>query len=124
MEGVLAESRREARERRHKRIRKKISGTPARPRLTVYRSLNHIYAQIVDDLKGQTLATASSLDKEFRDIAHHKGNVKTAKLVGELVAKRALEKGIKKVVLDKGGYLYHGTIKALADASREAGLEF
>ncbi|MDQ7788290.1 MAG: 50S ribosomal protein L18 [Thermodesulfovibrionales bacterium] len=124
MEGVLAESRREARERRHKRIRKKVSGTPAKPRLTVYRSLNHIYAQIVDDLKGQTLATASSLDKEFRDITHHKGNVKTAKLVGELVAKRALEKGIKKVVLDKGGYLYHGAIKALADASREAGLEF
>ena len=120
----MAESRREARERRHKRIRKKISGTPARLRLTVYRSLNHIYAQIIDDLKGQTLVTASSLDKEFRDITHHKGNVKTAKLVGELIAKRALEKGIKKVVLDKSGYLYHGTIKALADASREAGLEF
>lgn len=120
----MAESRREARERRHRRIRKKISGTPGRPRLSIYRSLNHIYAQIIDDLKGQTLVTASSLDKEFKRIAHHKGNITTAKLVGELVAKRAIEKGVTRVVFDKGGYLYHGTIKALADASRAAGLEF
>jgi large subunit ribosomal protein L18 len=124
LEGVLAESRREARERRHRRIRKKVLGTPERLRLTVFRSLNHIYVQVIDDLKGQTIATASSLDKELKDMKHHKGNVKTAKLVGELIAKRSIEKGVRKVVFDKGGYIYHGTIKALAEASREAGLEF
>ncbi|MEW6586811.1 MAG: 50S ribosomal protein L18 [Nitrospirota bacterium] len=124
MEVVLAESRREGRERRHRRTRKKVAGTPERLRLSVYRSLNHMYAQIVDDIKGQTLVTASSLDKDFRDLKHHKGNVKTAKLVGELIARRAAQKGIKKVVFDTGGYRYHGAIKALAEASRGAGLEF
>jgi large subunit ribosomal protein L18 len=121
---VLAESKKEGKQRRHERIRKKVAGTPDRLRLSVYKSLNNIYAQIIDDSKGHTVATASSLDKEFSDNKSHKGNVKTAKLVGELIAKRALEKGIKKIVFDRSGYLYHGSIKALAEATREAGLEF
>jgi large subunit ribosomal protein L18 len=120
----LAESRQEARVRRHKRTRKKVSGSPDRLRLSVFRSLNNIYAQIIDDRKGQTIVSASSLDKELGDEKSHKGNVRTAKIVGELLAKKALQKGIKKVVFDTSGYLYHGSIKALADASREAGLEF
>lgn len=120
----MAESKTEGRQRRHKRIRKTVFGTPDRLRLSVYRSLNHIYAQIIDDLKRRTVVTASSLDKEFKDQKLHKGNVKTAKMVGELIAKRALEKGIKKIVFDRSGYIYHGSIKALADATREAGLEF
>jgi large subunit ribosomal protein L18 len=120
----LAESKKEARLRRHTRIRKKLSGNPDRLRMSVYRSLNYIYAQIIDDSKGHTIVAASSLDKEFSNEQTHKGNIKTAKMVGALLAKRALEKRIKKVVFDRSGYLYHGTIKALADASREAGLEF
>ncbi len=120
----MAERRQEGRQRRHKRIRKKVSGSPDRLRLSVYRSLNHVYAQIIDDSKGHTVVTASTLEKDFRDEKSHKGNVKMAKRVGAIIAKRALEKGIKKVVFDKSGYLYHGSIKALADASREAGLEF
>jgi len=120
----LAESRKEGILRRHKRIRKKVTGTPERLRLSVFRSLNHIYAQIVDDLKGHTLVNASSLDKQFQEIKSHKGNMKTAQLVGELLAKKALEKGIKKVVFDRSGYPYHGSVKALAESSRAAGLEF
>ncbi len=120
----MAESKKEAKERRHIRIKKKVFGTSERFRLSVYRSLNHIYAQIIDDTKGNTVVSASSLDKELRELESHKGNIKTAKLVGELVAKRALEKGIKKIVFDRSGYLYHGSIKALAEATREAGLEF
>ena len=120
----MAESKKEGRERRHTRIRGKVSGTPERLRLSIYRSLNHIYAQIIDDTNGHTLVAASSLDKELKDIKYHKGNIKTAKLVGELIAKRALEKGIKKIVFDRSGYLYHGSIKALAEATREAGIEF
>ncbi len=114
----------EARERRHERIRKKVAGTPERPRLSVYRSLDHIYAQIIDDSNERTIVSASSLDKEFKDKKSHKGNVVTAKQIGGLIAKRALEKGIKKVVFDRSGYLYHGRVKALAEAAREAGLEF
>lgn len=120
----MAESKIEGRQRRHKRIRKIVSGTPDRLRLSVYRSLNHIYAQIIDDTKGHTVVTASSLDKELRNEKNHKGNIKTAKMVGELIAKRALDKGIKKIAFDRSGYLYHGSIKALAEATREAGLEF
>jgi len=120
----LAESTNEGRVRRHKRIRKKVFGSPDRLRLSVFRSLNHIYAQIIDDARGHTIVTASSLDKEFKNEKSHKGNIKTAKLVGALIAKRALEKGLKKIVFDRSGYLYHGSIKALAEASREAGLEF
>ena len=120
----MAESKKEGRARRHTRIKKKVSGVPERLRLSVYRSLNHIYAQLIDDTKGHTVVSASSLDKELKDIKSHKGNIKTAKLVGELVAKRALEKGIKKIIFDRSGYLYHGSIKAVAESSREAGLEF
>ena len=113
---------RKARERRHERIRKKVSGTPDRPRLSVYRSLNHIYAQLVDDSRGGTIAAASTL--ELKSEEGHKGNRAMAKRVGELIAKKAMDKGIKRVVFDRGGYLYHGRVKALADAAREAGLEF
>lgn len=120
----MAESAKESRVRRHKRTRKKVSGSPDRLRLSVFRSLNHIYAQIIDDSRGHTIVTASSLDKEFKNEKSHKGNIKTAKMVGALIAKRALEKGLKKIVFDRSGYLYHGSIKALAEASREAGLEF
>lgn len=115
---------REAKKRRHARIRKKVAGTSERPRLSVHRSLDHIYAQIIDDSNQRTVISASSLDKEFKDKKSHKGNTGTAKQIGALVAKRALEKGIKKVVFDRSGYLYHGRVKALAEAAREAGLEF
>lgn len=115
---------RELRIRRHKRIRKKVFGTPERPRLSVYRSNNNIYAQVIDDSSGRTLVAASTLDKDFKGYTGHKGNVEAAKRVGELIAKRALTVGIKKVVFDRGGYLYHGSIKALAEAARGAGLEF
>ncbi len=114
----------EARIRRHERIRKKVTGTSERPRFSVYRSLDHMYAQIIDDSKQQTVVSASSLDKGLKDKKSHKGNIATAKQIGELVAKKALEKGIKKVVFDRSGYLYHGRIKALAEAARAAGLEF
>lgn len=117
----MTDERREGRERRHARVRKKVSGTSERPRLSVYRSLNNIYAQIIDDTKGNTLAAASSLAEGLKQ---QKGNVKASKEVGELIAKMAMGRGIKKVVFDKGGYLYHGRVKALADAAREAGLEF
>jgi large subunit ribosomal protein L18 len=108
------------RQRVHFRIRQKMQGTAERPRLNVYRSLNHIYAQIIDDAKGETLLSASSLAGKLKT----GGNIAAAKEVGKQVAERAIEKGIKRVVFDRGGYLYHGRIKALADAAREAGLEF
>lgn len=110
-----------ARLRRHARVRKNISGTAERPRLNVFRSLNHIYAQIIDDTKGITLAAASSMDKEF---GGNGGNVEGAKEVGTLIAKKAAEKGIKQVVFDRGGYVYHGRVAALAEGAREGGLEF
>lgn len=105
-------------------MRKKLQGTTERPRLNVYRSLNNIYAQVIDDEKGVTLVSASTLDKELKDKVNHGGNKESAKAVGELIAKRALEAGIKQVVFDRGGYIYHGRVKELADAAREAGLEF
>jgi large subunit ribosomal protein L18 len=108
------------RQRIHARIRAKLSGTSERPRLNVYRSLNHIYAQVIDDQNGVTLASVSSLQLKLKT----GGNVATAKEIGKAVAEKAIEKGIKKVVFDRGGYLYHGRVKALADAAREAGLEF
>ena len=115
----------EIRVRIHERIRKKLSGTDSRPRLCVFRSNKHIYAQIVDDAKGATLTAASSLDPETKkDIAKGGGNVAAAKAVGKTVARRALDKGIKSVLFDRGGYLYHGRVKALAEAAREAGLKF
>ncbi|BBW98176.1 MULTISPECIES: 50S ribosomal protein L18 [Geobacillus] len=110
------------RKKRHARIRKKIFGTAERPRLSVFRSNKHIYAQVIDDTKSATIVSASTLDKEFT--LDSTNNIEAAKKVGELVAKRALEKGIKQVVFDRGGYLYHGRVKALADAARETGLEF
>ena len=120
----MSKSREDSRKRRHLRIRKKVVGTQDRLRLSVYRSLNHIYVQIIDDMKGSTLVAASSLDSPIKAMSQHKGNIATAKEVGGLLAKRAQEKGIKKIVFDRGGYLYHGSIKALAEAAREAGLEF
>jgi len=110
-----------SRQRIKERIRAKVSGTSARPRLAVFRSLKHIYAQVIDDASGKTIVSASSLDKD----AGTKGaNQAAAKAVGALIAKKAKDKGIKQVVFDRGGYLYHGNIKALADAARENGLEF
>jgi len=110
-----------ARTARHKRVRAKISGTPQRPRLNVFRSTKHIYAQIIDDVNGVTLAAASSLSKDFEG---NGGNAEGAKKVGELIAKHAIEKGITEVVFDRGGYLYHGRIKELAEGAREGGLKF
>lgn len=114
----------EARQRRHKRLRKKVSGTVDRPRLCVYKSLNNIYAQIIDDMKGHTLIAASTLDKELRNEGGHKGNSTMAKRVGLLIASRAVQHGVKAVVFDRGGYIYHGRLKALAEGAREGGLEF
>jgi large subunit ribosomal protein L18 len=111
----------EIRKRIHRRIRRKLAGTNERPRLAVFRSVAHIYAQVIDDAKGVTLVSASSVDKGGKTGG---GNVAAAKAIGKLVAERAKEKGIKSVVFDRGGYQYHGRIKALADAAREAGLEF
>jgi len=110
--------------RRHERVRKKIKGTPERPRLNVFRSLTNIYAQIIDDTTGHTLVAASTLDKSLKGKIKNGGNKEAAAEVGKLIAEKALEKGIKKVVFDRGGYLYHGRVKALAEAAREAGLEF
>lgn len=112
------------RKKRHLRVRNKLKGTSVRPRLNVFRSTKHIYAQLIDDTKGVTLASASTLDPELRGSIANGGNVEAAQKVGELVAKRALEKGYTEVVFDRGGYLYHGRVKALADAAREAGLKF
>ncbi|GGE54506.1 50S ribosomal protein L18 [Pullulanibacillus camelliae] len=110
------------RKRRHKHIRRRVAGTAVRPRLNVYRSSKHIYAQVINDETSETLVAASSLDKE---VGLEKGSdIEAAKKVGALVAKRALEKGVKEIVFDRGGYLYHGRVKALADAAREAGLTF
>lgn len=109
---------------RRVRFRSKVSGSAQRPRLAVYRSLNHIYVQAIDDTTGATLAAASSVDKEIRKSVASGGNVMAAKTVGELIAKRLKEKGFSAVVFDRGGYLYHGRVKALAEAAREAGLKF
>ncbi len=113
-------SRNEMRLRIHRRIRKRVRGTVERPRLSVFRSLQHIYAQVIDDTRGHTLAAASSLEEGVAG----GGNLAGARVVGRLVAERALAKGIRRVVFDRGGYLYHGRVKALAEAAREAGLEF
>ena len=109
------------RNRIHRRIRRKLSGTAERPRLAVLRSVAHIYAQVIDDAQGQTLVSASSVDKDGKSKG---GNVAAAKAIGKLVAERAKDKGIKALVFDRGGYQYHGRVKALAEAAREAGLEF
>ena len=113
-----------ARLKRHLRVRRKVQGTAARPRLNVYRSSKHIYVQLIDDVAGVTLASASTVDKELSSSIGNGGNAESARKVGELIAKRAQEKGVKNIVFDRGGYFYHGRIQALADAAREAGLEF
>jgi large subunit ribosomal protein L18 len=118
---MARDSRQEIRRRIHKRIRSRVAGTPERPRLAVFRSVNHIYAQVIDDQQGHTLVAAASTEKDLKGKG---GNVAGAKQIGKAVAERAKEKGITKVVFDRGGYLYHGRVKALADAAREAGLEF
>lgn len=109
---------------RKKRIRKKVRGTKEKPRLTVFRSLKHIYAQIIDDTEGRVLVSVSSLGKNFKEKMKTGGNTKAAKLLGEVVAEEALKKDIKKVAFDRNGYLYHGRVKALADSIREKGIEF
>jgi large subunit ribosomal protein L18 len=119
---ITRSSRNEARQRVHTRLRRRIPRTTERPRLNVFRSLKHIYAQVIDDTRGKTLAEASSLTKGFE--LKGGGNIAAAKAVGKLIAERAVAKGIQKVAFDRGGYGYHGRIKALADAAREAGLQF
>jgi large subunit ribosomal protein L18 len=113
-----------ARDKRKARIRKRLSGTPERPRLSVFRSARHVYAQIVDDRAGNTLVTASSVEGAFKEQPKFATKVAAAAFVGKLVAQRALEKGIKKVVFDRNGFLYHGRVKAISDGAREAGLDF
>lgn len=110
--------------RRKARVRSKVSGTAARPRLTVYRALNHIYAQVIDDEAGVTLAAASTVSPDLKSLKGHKGNVAAAKQVGAAIAKAAQAAGVSTVVFDRNGYLYHGRVKALAEAAREAGLKF
>ncbi len=112
------------RKRKHLRVRKKVFGTPERPRLSVYRSLNHLYAQVIDDTRGVTLAAASTLSPEIREQVNGRKNIEAARIVGRLIAEKAKAQGITKVVFDRGGNLYHGRIAALADAAREQGLEF
>ena len=117
----VKEDKNKARQKRHLRVRNHISGTAERPRLNVFRSLSNIYAQVIDDVNGVTLVSASTKDKDFQNYG---GNVEAAKAIGEAVAKRAIEKGITEVVFDRGGYVYHGRVAALAGAAREAGLTF
>lgn len=117
------DARHELRKRRHLRVRRRVVGTPARPRLAVFRSLQHIYAQVIDDTTGETLAAASTLDSSLR-AEKAGGTVTGAKAVGKLIAERAKEKGVEKVVFDRGGFMYHGRVQGLADAAREGGLEF
>ncbi|MBR6163567.1 50S ribosomal protein L18 [bacterium] len=117
-------NRKEQTRKRHSRLRVKLMGTTESPRLAVYRSTKHIYAQIIDDIKRVTLVSASSVDPELKGKISHGGNIEAAKLVGELIAKRAAKANIKDVVFDRGGFLYHGRVSALADAAREGGLNF
>ncbi len=121
---VKKESRSKIRENKHRRIRNRFAGTAERPRLAVFRSNNHMYAQIIDDTVGNTLVSASTLQKDVKAELEKTNNVEAAAKLGEVIAKKALEKGITNVVFDRGGFIYQGKIKALADAAREAGLEF
>ena len=120
----MPKSRNDMRVRRHVRVRRRVSGTASQPRLNVFRSLDHIYAQIIDDVAGRTLASASTVDKDLRSELAALNKTEQAKRVGAAIAQRAQAAGVKQVVFDRGGYRYHGRVKALADASREAGLEF
>jgi len=110
--------------KRKKRIRKKMTGTEERPRLSIFRSASHIYAQVINDIEGNTIVSASTLDKEFTDMGKKGGNRDAATTIGKIVAKRALDKGVTKVVFDRNGFLYHGRVKALSDGAREVGLQF
>ncbi len=121
---VKKESRQNIRAKKHMRVRNRLSGTAARPRLAVFRSNSHMYAQIIDDTIGHTLASASTLEKSVKDELDKTNNVEAAAYLGTVIAKRAIEKGIDTVVFDRGGFLYHGKIAALAEAAREAGLKF
>lgn len=118
---ITKQDKNQVRKKRHARVRTKITGTTERPRLNVFRSNKHLFAQLIDDTQGVTIVSASTMDKDFTGST---GNVEAAKLIGETIAKRAVEKNIKSVVFDRGGYLYHGRVKALAEAARENGLEF
>lgn len=121
----LVQRKRERRERAHQRVRTRVKGTAERPRLSIYKSVKYIYAQVIDDERGHTLAQASSADADIRQrLTGAKSNKDAAKAVGEVVAERAREKGIEKVVFDRGGYVYHGNVKVLADAARDKGLQF
>lgn len=120
----MALSKEQSRIKRHQRIRKRLQGTGEKPRLSVYKSLNHIYAQLIDDAAGKTILSASTLEKEIRTALKHGGNLEAAKKVGVSIAQKALDKKITSVVFDRAGYRYHGCVKALADAAREQGLKF
>jgi large subunit ribosomal protein L18 len=121
---IKSEDKNAARKRRHLRVRKKVAGSTQRPRLNVFRSLKHIYAQIIDDVQGTTLVAVSSLDSAVKEGKNSCGNKESARQVGKMIAQKALEKGIDEVVFDRGGYLYHGRIKELAEGAREVGLKF
>ncbi len=121
---VSKESRQKVREKKHLKIRNRFSGTAERPRLAVFRSNNHISVQVIDDAAGKTLVAASTLEKDIKAKLEKTNNVEAAKMIGEVIAKRALDKGIETVVFDRGGYIYHGKVAALAEAAREAGLQF
>ena len=121
---VSKESRQKIRAKKHMKIRNRFSGTAERPRLAVFRSNSHVYAQVIDDVAGKTIVSASTLEKDIKAELKNTDDIEAATKVGDVVAKRALEKGIKAVVFDRGGYIYHGKVKALADAARDAGLEF
>ena len=120
----MKKSKKDMRVRSHRRIRRKISGSQEQPRLAVFRSLSQIYVQAIDDVTGHTIASASTLEKEFKSTGNYGGNIEAAKFVGASIAKRLLDKGISSVVFDRGGFQYHGRIKAVAEAAREAGLKF
>ncbi|GBE03966.1 MAG TPA: 50S ribosomal protein L18 [Nitrospirae bacterium] len=120
----MGASKNDARKKRHRRVRKKVSGTTEKPRLNVFRSLKHIYVQVIDDNTGVTLAAASTADKEFKSAVKIGSNIEAAKTVGTAIAKKAIGKGVTKVIFDRGGYIYHGRVKALAEAAREGGLKF
>ncbi len=120
----MSEQSRKARKRRHRRVRKKVSGTADRPRMNVFRSLQHIYAQVIDDEMGHTLVSASTVDETVQKRINGLDKTAQARVVGQVLAERALDKGVTKVVFDRGGYKYHGRVKALAEGSRQGGLEF
>lgn len=121
---IKKQSRNEVRAKKHLKVRKRISGTPERPRMAVFRSNNHMYVQVIDDVAGNTLVSASTLQGEVKEGLEKTNNIDAAAKLGSVIAKRAIDKGIKTVVFDRGGYIYHGKVKALAEAAREAGLEF